>query len=143
MTAKERHVYQAAEQLYRKKPDWVTFFREILGVEGIVRTAFPSVAAMAEFEKTDEYTAIQQMLVKLRSANPGGPPVEEVDQVITIRLPKSMHAALKDEAHGFKTSMNKLCISKLLQIIDRQLIPTDGSTARVAHDETPQAIEME
>jgi predicted HicB family RNase H-like nuclease len=58
------------------------------------------------------------------------PPPDEGDQVITIRLPKSMHAALKDEAHGFKTSMNKLCISKLLRIIDQELVPTDGSLAK-------------
>ena len=126
-TAKESHVYQAAEHLYREKPDWATFFRKTLGVDGIVRKAFPSVEAMAAFEKTEEYMAIQQMLVKLRSAGQTLPPQDEVDQVITIRLPKSMHAALKDGAHGFKTSMNKLCISKLLRIIDQELIPTDGS----------------
>jgi predicted HicB family RNase H-like nuclease len=143
MTAKEHTVYQAVELLYRKKPDWATFFRETLGVNGIVRTAFPSVKAMAAFEKTDEYAAIQQMLVKLRSANAALPPADEVDQVITVRLPKSMHAALKEEAHGFKTSMNKLCISKLLQIIDQQLIPTDTSAPKPVDDEAPQPIETE
>ncbi|HEV7225369.1 MAG TPA: hypothetical protein VGN42_21870 [Pirellulales bacterium] len=130
MSTKERQVYQAAEHLYRQKPDWATFFRKILGVDGIARKAFPSVAALAAFEKTEECMAIQQMLVKLRSPGQTLPPPDEVDQVITIRLPKSMHAALKDEAHGFKTSMNKLCISKLLRIIDQELVPTDGSLAK-------------
>jgi predicted HicB family RNase H-like nuclease len=130
MSTKERQVYQAAEHLYRQKPDWATFFRKILGVDGIARKAFPSVAALAAFEKTEECMAIQQMLVKLRSPGQTLPPPDEGDQVITIRLPKSMHAALKDEAHGFKTSMNKLCISKLLRIIDQELVPTDGSLAK-------------
>jgi|SwirhisoilCB3_FD_contig_121_111670_length_1556_multi_13_in_0_out_0_2 predicted HicB family RNase H-like nuclease len=141
MSTKERHVYQAADSLYRQKPDWATFFRKTLGVDGIVRKAFPSVAALAAFEKTEEYMAIQQMLVKLRSAGQTLPPPDEVDQVITIRLPKSMHAALKDEAHGFKTSMNKLCISKLLRIIDQELIPTDGSLAKT--EEGAEVVEAE
>lgn len=39
----------------------------------------------------------------------------EATAVITVRLPVSVHAALKSEAHRHETSLNKLCISKLLQ----------------------------
>jgi len=49
----------------------------------------------------------------------------EPTRVITIRLPRSMHDALKTEAHEHETSMNKLCISKLLQFIDNRLVPCD------------------
>jgi hypothetical protein len=45
--------------------------------------------------------------------------------VITVRLPKSLHEALRHEAHNHKTSMNKLCISKLLQVIADDLVPSD------------------
>ena len=42
-------------------------------------------------------------------------------RVITVRLPESLHEALKAEAVDHKTSMNKLCISKLLQaLIDEE-----------------------
>ena len=41
------------------------------------------------------------------------------------RLPKSLHESLRHEAHERKTSMNQLCISKLLQIIDEKLVPND------------------
>jgi hypothetical protein len=40
---------------------------------------------------------------------------KESIRVITVRLPASLHEALKDEAHQRKVSMNKLCINKLVQ----------------------------
>ena len=50
---------------------------------------------------------------------------EEPTRVITVRLPKSLHEALRVEAHEHQTSMNKLCISKLLQFIDGDKVPTE------------------
>ena len=47
----------------------------------------------------------------------------EPPQVITIRLPRCLHDALRVEAHEHRTSMNKLCISKLLQLIDAEMVP--------------------
>jgi len=80
---------------------------------------------MEEFEQTQTYGTIQQMLAKLREAN--GPPPEkgEPNRVITVRLPKSLHDLLREEAHEHRTSMNKLCISKLLRMIDKELVPDD------------------
>ena len=50
---------------------------------------------------------------------------KEPQRVITVRLPKSMHEALKEEAKQHRTSMNKLCISKLLQVVDDELVPAE------------------
>jgi hypothetical protein len=41
--------------------------------------------------------------------------------VITVRLPKSLHEFLQVEAHEKCTSMNQLCISKLVQWLDSDL----------------------
>ncbi len=96
-------------------------------MEGIVKQAYPSVEEMASFERTSEYTEIQQMLAKLRERSSATPVPDDLEptRVITVRLPKSLHEALRQEAHERRTSMNKLCISKLLQVVDEQLIPTD------------------
>jgi hypothetical protein len=54
--------------------------------------------------------------------------------VITVRLPKSLHESLRAEAHDRHTSMNKLCISKLLQVVDGELVPSEaGNGEAVAH----------
>ena len=124
---KEQEVYRIAHELFSQSPDWVTFFREVLGLEGIVKQAYPSVEELANFERTTEYSEIQQMLAKLRERSAAVPVPDDLEptRVITVRLPKSLHEALRHEAHERRTSMNKLCISKLLQVVDEQLIPTD------------------
>ena len=49
---REAKVYRVASELYRQDPDWVTFFREVLGVEGIIRRVFPSATDLARFERS-------------------------------------------------------------------------------------------
>jgi predicted HicB family RNase H-like nuclease len=123
---KQTEVKRTAEQLYAKGPDWVTFYRETLGLRGIVRHAFPSREALVAFEQTDEYQEILHLLTKLRQHGPTAiDENEEPTRVITVRLPKSLHEALRAEAHEHCTSMNKLCISKLLQFIDQDKVPKE------------------
>lgn len=171
-TAQAAHEVQTtAESLYQRRPDWVTFYREILGVNGIVRRLYRSPEALADFERSDAYQEIHRMLAELRRAKPqstdnnqqekGRQPSEarvdeqragesvhehagehpeqkseakkeeEPTRVITVRMPKSLHESLQEEAYEHRTSMNKLCISKLLQIVDRQWVPgRAGSSER-------------
>ena len=126
-TEKYRQVFEQAEKLYQQGPDWVTFFREVLGVEGIVRQAFSTFEELTAFEKSPEYEHIQDWIVKLREKKHAGDGETEPTRVITVRLPSSMHEYLKTEAQDLRTSMNKLCISKLLQVIDEARIPGERS----------------
>ncbi len=34
MMTKEQEVLRVADEMFQQSPDWVTFFREILGLEG-------------------------------------------------------------------------------------------------------------
>ena len=130
---KYEELVRVAEDLYQQNPQWDAFFREILGVKGAVRRAFPDSESLAQFEKSEQYDRIHQMLAKLRARRRSRAPHEEGSEspeesreptrMITVRLPQSMHALLQHEAHERHTTMNKLCISKLLQIVDEQLVP--------------------
>ena len=135
---KQTEVKQIAEKLYAQKPDWITFYRDILGMGGIVRQAFPSRPELAAFEQSRAYQEILNLLTKLRQLPPPEPsgqkekPKEQqpeddgkLTRVITVRLPQCMHEVLRDEAHARHTSVNKLCISKLLQWVDSQHVPTE------------------
>jgi predicted HicB family RNase H-like nuclease len=122
---REQEVARIAREMFRQGPDWVTFFREILGLGGVVRRLYPSGDSLAQFERTETYSEIQQMLSELRGRGPASINPAEPTRVITVRLPKSMHEALRAEAHDHHTSMNKLCISKLLRFIDDELIPSE------------------
>jgi len=123
--AKREELYRTAYHLFCQKPDWATFFREILGLHGLIRRCYRSADALAEFERTETYQQIQQLLKSLRERRLPGPETVEPTRVITVRVPKSLHEALRAEAHEHRTSMNKLCISKLLQFIDGELVPVE------------------
>ncbi len=123
--AKRHEVHRIATELFKQQPDWVTYFRKVLGVDGIARQLFPTAPEMTALEQSPEYNQIQQMLAKLRERGGSPPDASEPTRVITVRLPKSLHESLRTEAHEKRTSMNKLCISKLLQMVDEGLIPSD------------------
>jgi predicted HicB family RNase H-like nuclease len=122
---KQMEVRQLAQELYSRRMDWISFYREILGSNGLVRRVFPTREALAEFKKTEAYQEIQEMLARLREQATAAENTEEPTRVITVRLPKSMHDALRVEAHEHRTSMNKLCISKLLQFIESERVPAE------------------
>jgi len=65
-TEKYQPILQSARQLFESEPDWVTFFREILGVDGVVRRQFTRLEDLTAFEKSSEFEQIQKWLVKLR-----------------------------------------------------------------------------
>ena len=121
----QEDVHRIADDLFSREPDWITFYREILGLHGAVRQTFRSREELAEFEQTEAYQDIQQMLTRLRGQGPLAADPEEPTRVITVRLPKSLHETLRVEAHEHHTSMNKLCVSKLLQFIDNQMVPAE------------------
>ena len=115
--ARCQKVLQVARELFQSKPDWVTFFRETLGVSGAARNVFPRQQEYVAFEKSREYVEIQNMVLALRNRKIPGTSGNEPTRVITVRLPESLHEALKAEASDHNTSMIKLCISKLLQVL--------------------------
>lgn len=121
----QQHVYEAALTSFHRRPDWVAFFRDILGLRGVVRRCYRTREALEAFQQTEVYAEIQQMLGQLRRQSNDMNLSQEPTGVITVRMPKSVHDALKAEAYERRTSMNKLCISKLLQFIDNELVPSD------------------
>ncbi len=135
---KNQEAFRIANELFRQNPDWVTFFREILGVDGVVRRLFPDQRNLSAFEQTDEYNEIQQMLARLRQRRDGQADNQEPTRVITVRLPHSLHQSLQREASERNTSMNKLCISKLLHVIGDDLLPGEQTSAATEHTGTTE-----
>lgn len=112
-----------ADALFMQDVDWVTFFNRILGVDGIVREFFPTPEDWTAFEQTATYHRVQYLLTCLRARQGANPKRDEPISVLTIRVPKSLQEALAQEAWELRTSVNRLCVSKLLRIIDQELVP--------------------
>ncbi len=112
-------IQKKAGELFRSNTNWAVFFREILGKNGLVHKLYPDERSLTAFQRTEEFTKLQDMLNELREKS-GQAVADEATRVITVRLPSCLHEALKDEAHIRKMSMNQLCISKLLQQIEAE-----------------------
>ncbi|MCH2370627.1 MAG: toxin-antitoxin system HicB family antitoxin [Pirellulales bacterium] len=118
-----REAVTQALHLSRAARDWEVFFKQVMGVDGLIYKLFPTAELRRQFETTAEYVEIQHILAEMRSRpQKRNLPDREKTKMITVRLPESLHAALIQEADELNTSMNKLCISKLLQIIDKELV---------------------
>jgi predicted HicB family RNase H-like nuclease len=101
-------------------PEWVVFFREVLGVDGIVRRTFSEADALMRFECSPEYARVREMLDDLRARQNARQAQRESQRVVTVRMPKSLHETLKSEAEQMHVSINSLCIAKLMKLLDEQ-----------------------
>jgi len=111
-------VLQVAERLYAMNPEWVVFFREVLGVDGLIRRTFGDADALVKFECSPQYARIREMLDQLRTRQPSQPAERETQRVLTVRMPRSLHETLRAEAESLRVSINTLCVSKLMALLD-------------------------
>lgn len=118
VAARAREVYLFTERLMGQVSDWIIVFREIFGPDGVARRYFPTSEEMEKFEQTLEYRAIRQFIAQVREQNSDGADGKVATRMITVRIPKSLHDSLRVEAHERRTSMNKLCIWKLVQTLE-------------------------
>jgi predicted HicB family RNase H-like nuclease len=110
--------YEASKRLYLAHPDWVAFYHGVFGIEGLLYHFFPEAGDRAYVETTDEYRTLFDALQRRRGVKPQSGDANQAERVITVRVPKALHQTLLAEAKSRDTSLNKLCISKLLQTIE-------------------------
>jgi HicB family len=116
IVAKAREVLAFAEQRAREAADWVELSNAVFGLAGKATLAFATEAERTAFCKTEEYKRILALMDTLPA-----PPVKELidltasaNGAISVRLPRSVHAALLAEAKAEGVSLNQLCVSKLV-----------------------------
>lgn len=115
-----------AMECFASAEDWIAYFRDVLGNNGVLRRLFPTTELLDRFQATEEYASIQRMLGDLRLQAHRNPDVvlSESYKVVTLRIPKCLHDSLRSEAFARETSMNQLCISKLVQLVEQKLVPS-------------------
>jgi hypothetical protein len=120
----------AAAELFGLAPTWTAFYREILGADGVMKKCVCAGTEMATFECSPEHSKLLEMLTVLRSRDlPENDPHEQ-QRMITVRIPKSLHDSICEEANELAVSVNKLCISRLLQKVDKSMIPSSSQKRR-------------
>lgn len=120
-------IVERALEIFKLQPEWTYFFREIFGREGIIIRTFPSPIERETFARTQIYNRLQLLLKDLRGLTEPQmkDPEPQPTKVVTVRIPACLHAALRTESYEQRTSVNKLCISKLLQCVPHRFIVPD------------------
>jgi len=125
-----QQAFDVANDLFGNAPTWVCFYRELMGGDGLIPQLFPSNEDFGSFLRCDQYYQVQMMLTALRSRDLPENDPNDPQRMITVRLPKSLHEALCDEAVRLGISVNRLCISRMLQLLDPKMIPETGTKPR-------------
>ena len=128
--ARRRHVFETATELFGVAPTWTAFYRETLGADGVSRALFVDAEDVREYECSEEHSKVLEMLTVLRSRDLPENDPHEPQRMITVRIPKSLHDAICKEANELAVSVNKLCISRLLQKVDPTMIPSSNQKRR-------------
>lgn len=124
------YVIHCATEMFGVAPTWTAFYREVLGGDGVMRQSICCPEEMAKFECCDDHSKLLEMLTVLRSRDLPENDPHEPQRMITVRIPKSLHDAICEEANQLAVSVNKLCISRMLQKVDKSMIPSSTQKRR-------------
>ena len=109
--AKVKQVLAFAQQKARHCKDPAELFVVIFGPRGKVNVTFPTEKERIAFAHAEEQEAIEDLFktfpVASGSESNGNP-------TVTLHLPRSVYAALTQEAATEGVSLDRLCLSKLV-----------------------------
>ena len=119
--SKEKEILKLAEEAAAVAANWADLSNALFDpVDGLVAKAYPTREDRAAFVKSDTYKQIQKLIGDARKRTglvKGSIPTKSGRFV--VRLPKSMHAALEQEASAEGVSLNQLVVAKLAIPLDK------------------------
>jgi hypothetical protein len=111
-----RQLLTFAEEQAAHAKDWVELHNALFGLGGKATALFPTEADRTALSRTPEYRKVLGLFDRLPS-----PAMKDfadlaatANGAISVRLPRSVHAALLMEAQAEGVSLNQLCLSKLV-----------------------------
>jgi hypothetical protein len=114
--AKARQVLKFAQERAATAGDWIELSNALFSVGGKATELFATESERTAFCRTAEYKRILALMDTLPH-----PPVKgfvemisSANGAISVRLPRSVHAALLAEAKAEGVSLNQLCVAKLV-----------------------------
>jgi hypothetical protein len=116
VAAKARQLLAFAEQRARHAADWVELHNALFGIGGKATELLKTEGERTAFSQTAECKRIFALLDSLAppTAKDFGELLATANGAISVRLPRSVHAALLAEARAEGVSLNQLCLSKLV-----------------------------
>lgn len=105
-----------AREVAETAGDWIAFHNALFGIGGRCGELFPTRAKRTAFAGTDEWKEIMEIMGRLQDESGDRVFAEAAATAngrVLVRLPKSLHAALIQEAEAEDVPMNQLIVSKL------------------------------
>lgn len=99
-----------ARKQARQAKTWIDLSNALFGMGGKCGELFPNSSDRAQFAKTNEYKEISELLAGLPGPKSNE---EEASGQLRVRMPRSIHAALIEEAKVEGVSLNQLILSKI------------------------------
>lgn len=114
--AKARQVLEFAQERAATVTDWLELSNALYAPDGKATELFPTEAERSAFLRTSEYKRILALMDTLPQPKTKEPRevVSSANGAISVRLPRSVHAALLAEAKAEGVSLNQLCAAKLI-----------------------------
>jgi hypothetical protein len=114
--AKARQILEFAQQRAARAADWIELSNALYGLGGKATELFPTESERTAFCRTEEYKQILALMNTLPNPPVKGfvEMVSSANGAISVRLPRSVHAALLAEAKAEGVSLNQLCAAKLI-----------------------------
>lgn len=123
-------VTRLAHEAFAKTTSWVVFYREMLGVEGVVATLYPTKEERQFFETQPEFLELLEIVTSLRSQDTSKMDAYEPTRMLTVRMPRSLHAEVIRRSEEQGLSLNSYAITKLLQPVDKRFTPEETGGRR-------------
>jgi hypothetical protein len=116
IAAKARQALQFAERRAAESADWTELHNALFGLGGKATVLFATEAERTAFSRTEQYKQILALMDRLPPPPSKGfvEMLASANGAISVRLPRSVHAALLAEAKAEGISLNQLCLSKLV-----------------------------
>ena len=114
--ARAKQLLAFAEERAGQAADWVELHNALFGLGGKANELFATESERTAFSQTAECKRLFALLDRLPApaARDFGELVATANGAISVRLPRSVHAALLAEAKAEGVSLNQLCLSKLV-----------------------------
>ena len=118
--AKHTKAVTVARELRADAEDWIDLHNKLFGINGAITKLFPTEKDRTAFSRSPEAQEVFGILDEVDQEKPLRRPKQLAEKAarangaISIRMPRSVHAALVLEAEAEGVSLNQLCLAKLM-----------------------------